>query len=75
MLQDSLKLKIGPDRESNPEPRAPEARIIPLDHQAYIVCRYSDIFFKIVLSLNMPFSIVDRKRIFFTQIISVVYLN
>jgi len=28
-----------------------------------------------VLSLNMPFSIVDRKRIFFTQIISVVYLN
>jgi hypothetical protein len=34
MFRDFLKLKIGPDRESNPEPRAPEARIIPLDHQA-----------------------------------------
>jgi hypothetical protein len=24
----------GPDRGSNPEPLAPKARIIPLDHQA-----------------------------------------
>ena len=28
------KKKIGPDRGSNSEPLAPEARIIPLDHQA-----------------------------------------
>ena len=27
-------LKTGPVRESNPGPRAPEARIIPLDQQA-----------------------------------------
>ena len=27
--------KIGPDRGSNPEPLAPKARIIPLDHQAF----------------------------------------
>ena len=27
-------LKMGPVRESNPGPRAPEARIIPLDQQA-----------------------------------------
>jgi hypothetical protein len=27
----------GPDRGSNPEPRAPEARIIPLDHQADVL--------------------------------------
>ena len=26
--------KMGPVRESNPGPRAPEARIIPLDQQA-----------------------------------------
>ncbi|VDM75936.1 unnamed protein product [Strongylus vulgaris] len=26
--------KIGPNRESNPGPLAPEARIIPLDHPA-----------------------------------------
>ena len=25
---------MGPDRDSNPGPLAPEARIIPLDHQA-----------------------------------------
>ena len=29
-----MKKIIGPDRGSNPEPLAPEARIIPLDHQA-----------------------------------------
>jgi hypothetical protein len=29
--------KEGPDRGSNPEPRAPEARIIPLDHQAVLL--------------------------------------
>jgi hypothetical protein len=28
--------KVGLDRELNPGPRAPEARIIPLDHQAKI---------------------------------------
>ncbi len=28
------KEKFGPDRGSNPEPLAPKARIIPLDHQA-----------------------------------------
>ena len=28
------KKKIGPDRGLNPEPLAPKARIIPLDHQA-----------------------------------------
>ena len=27
-------MKEGPDRGSNPEPLAPKARIIPLDHQA-----------------------------------------
>ena len=26
--------KVGLDRDLNPGPRAPEARIIPLDHQA-----------------------------------------
>ena len=32
---DSLKKKKwGPDRDLNPGPLAPEARIIPLDHQA-----------------------------------------
>ncbi len=28
------KKKDGPDRGLNPEPLAPKARIIPLDHQA-----------------------------------------
>ena len=35
----------GPDRGSNPEPRAPEARIIPLDHQA-------DVFFVLVIVIQ-----------------------
>ena len=30
-------MKMGPVRESNPGPRAPEARIIPLDQQAIAV--------------------------------------
>ncbi len=30
------KKRIGPDRGSNPEPLAPKARIIPLDHQATV---------------------------------------
>jgi len=29
-----VQKKFGPDRGSNSEPLAPEARIIPLDHQA-----------------------------------------
>uniref|UniRef100_M4BET4 Uncharacterized protein n=1 Tax=Hyaloperonospora arabidopsidis (strain Emoy2) TaxID=559515 RepID=M4BET4_HYAAE len=29
--------KKGPHRESNPGPLAPEARIIPLDHEATLV--------------------------------------
>ena len=31
------KIPVGPVRESNPGPRAPEARIIPLDQQAIAV--------------------------------------
>ncbi len=30
------KKTSGPDRGSNPEPLAPKARIIPLDHQATV---------------------------------------
>ncbi len=30
-------MKDGPDRGSNPEPLAPKARIIPLDHQALLI--------------------------------------
>ena len=30
------KTKIGPSRDSNPGPLAPEARIIPLDHLAWL---------------------------------------
>jgi len=32
---DKKKRKNGPDRGLNPEPLAPKARIIPLDHQAF----------------------------------------
>ena len=32
-----FKIPVGPVRESNPGPRAPEARIIPLDQQAIAV--------------------------------------
>ncbi len=31
--------KNGPDRGLNPEPLAPKARIIPLDHQAALIKR------------------------------------
>ena len=31
-----IHAKVGLDRDLNPGPRAPEARIIPLDHQAMI---------------------------------------
>ena len=37
MFEYKKRKKTGPDRESNPEPRAPEARIIPLDHQASVI--------------------------------------
>ncbi len=37
------EMKYGPDRGSNPEPLAPKARIIPLDHQALLNCQ---LFFK-----------------------------
>ena len=33
-----IHAKVGLDRDLNPGPRAPEARIIPLDHQAMIAC-------------------------------------
>ena len=38
-VQDSLSRleKIGLDRDLNPGPRAPKARIIPLDHQAALI--------------------------------------
>ena len=34
--EDRRKNEGGPDRGSNPEPLAPKARIIPLDHQATV---------------------------------------
>ena len=34
MIKNNINKKIGLVRESNPGPRAPEARIIPLDQQA-----------------------------------------
>ena len=36
-INDEFKIPVGPVRESNPGPRAPEARIIPLDQQAIAV--------------------------------------
>ena len=33
----TIKIPVGPVRESNPGPRAPEALIIPLDQQAIAV--------------------------------------
>ena len=38
------KKQWGPDRGSNPEPLAPKARIIPLDHQALSQCDFMIIF-------------------------------
>ena len=42
MISIFLLLKMGPVRESNPGPRAPEARIIPLDQRATSVHKHSD---------------------------------
>ena len=39
---DEKKAKIGLDRDLNPGPLAPKARIIPLDHQATLI--YKDGF-------------------------------
>lgn len=39
-----MRDKKGPGRESNPGPPAPEAGIIPLDHQAAVVAGQNIIY-------------------------------
>ena len=45
--------KDGPDRGSNPEPLAPKARIIPLDHQATLSL-LTNRAYKPTLECNFP---------------------
>jgi hypothetical protein len=57
----TIKKKDGPDRGLNPEPLAPKARIIPLDHQAAISfslllsCFVNDSNYAIVLLFKQIF--------------------
>ncbi len=49
--------KDGPDRGSNPEPLAPKARIIPLDHQATLL-----LFTYVTYKSNIEFYLYYNKR-------------
>ena len=44
------KKRVGLDRDLNPGPRAPEARIIPLDHQAIDVGMFEPVPFEPILN-------------------------
>ena len=55
------KREDGPDRGLNPEPLAPKARIIPLDHQAaYTTLTFIFVFLKVsILSHKTRFDEED----------------
>ena len=54
--------KSGPFRELNPGPRAPEARIIPLDQTADETCSHASLSCKIYYNLKHFFSCEKKLR-------------
>ena len=69
--QNLIKIPVGPVRESNPGPRAPEARIIPLDQQAIAVSDWTKethldnngwyLFFRRNCAFHVPLHALSRK--------------
>ena len=61
-MNNKRQKRDGPDRGLNPEPLAPKARIIPLDHQAILSLLIQNIVLFIDLILNFNFVFNYKKN-------------